>query len=320
LGFLLNDKINLTLKVFEQSESLENCGKISATSTASEADLYSNLISDNIGYKLINTGTIDPFSSFWGLNYLTDKGEKYLFPYLPKDSDVISKNRHSLYSNKKIIISKIGLQCEAFYDKNAEFASINTNCIYNFSDLFIPEYLVCWLNSKLYNYTFECLFDGLRMSGGYLLFSAPNLKNTKIKKISFSKQEKFISKADIMSTLNKELQEKNSKFTKYLQSHFAIEKLTRKLENWHYLSFGDFIKEINKSIKETNKERIKNQLQPIKELTKLDEMDWMDVFETKKAEAQNLKQQINTTDREIDAMVYELYGLTEEEIAIVENS
>ena len=123
-----------------------------------------------------------------------------------------------------------------------------------------------------------------------------------------------------MLTLNKELQEKKSKFTKYLLSQFAIEKLTRKLENWYYLSFGDFIKEINKGIKETNKERIKNQLQPIKELTKLDEMDWMDVFETKKAEAQNLTQQINKTDREIDAMVYELYGLTEEEIAIVENS
>jgi hypothetical protein len=44
------------------------------------------------------------------------------------------------------------------------------------------------------------------------------------------------------------------------------------------------------------------------------------VFETKKAEAQALKQQIDSTDREIDAMVYELYGLSEEEIAIVENS
>ena len=45
---------------------------------------------------------------------------------------------------------------------------------------------------------------------------------------------------------------------------------------------SDFIKEINKAIKATNKERVKNELQPIKELTKLDEMDWMEVFETKK--------------------------------------
>lgn len=32
------------------------------------------------------------------------------------------------------------------------------------------------------------------------------------------------------------------------------------------------------------------------------------------------KNKINTTDKEIDAMVYALYGLTEEEIAIVESS
>ena len=31
-----------------------------------------------------------------------------------------------------------------------------------------------------------------------------------------------------------------------------------------------------------------------------------------------LERQIEATDRQIDALVYELYGLTEEEIAIVE--
>ena len=51
-----------------------------------------------------------------------------------------------------------------------------------------------------------------------------------------------------------------------------------------------------------------------------DEMEWMEVFETKKKEAQALKSEIDKTDKEIDKMVYELYGLTEEEIKIVENS
>ena len=49
-------------------------------------------------------------------------------------------------------------------------------------------------------------------------------------------------------------------------------------------------------------------------------MDWMEVFETKKAEAQDLKAEIDHTDKEIDQMVYELYGLTQEEIEIVENA
>lgn len=37
-------------------------------------------------------------------------------------------------------------------------------------------------------------------------------------------------------------------------------------------------------------------------------------------QALELKSQIDRTDKEIDRMVYELYGLTEEEIQIVENS
>ena len=49
-------------------------------------------------------------------------------------------------------------------------------------------------------------------------------------------------------------------------------------------------------------------------------MEWMEVFETKKTEAQALKTEIDRTDREIDHMVYELYGLTEDEIKIVEES
>jgi len=110
----------------------------------------------------------------------------------------------------------------------------------------------------------------------------------------------------------------STSFTSYIMSSQNIEKLTKKLQNWYELDFGDFIKELNKAIKLVNKELVKNEQTPIKELSKLDEMDWMEVFETKKAEAQALKHQINQTDKEIDAMVYELYGLTDEEIEIVE--
>ncbi|SDH88990.1 TaqI-like C-terminal specificity domain-containing protein [Flavobacterium omnivorum] len=172
-------------------------------------------------------------------------------------------------------------------------------------------YFLAILNSKLLNYLFATKFLNLSVKGDYL------------KQIRFPKSDnvEILDKfSTIMIKSYKELSVLNTKFTKYLQSQFATEKLTKKLENWYELDFGDFIKEINKAIKVTNKERVKNELQAIRELTKLDEMDWMDVFETKKAEAQALKQQIGTTDREIDAMVYELYGLTEEEIAIVENN
>jgi uncharacterized coiled-coil DUF342 family protein len=46
--------------------------------------------------------------------------------------------------------------------------------------------------------------------------------------------------------------------------------------------------------------------------------EWEDYFDSYKQEITDLQNRINQTDKEIDQMVYELYGLTEEEIKIVE--
>lgn len=44
----------------------------------------------------------------------------------------------------------------------------------------------------------------------------------------------------------------------------------------------------------------------------------MNLFDNNKKKALEIKAEIDITDKEIDQMVYELYGLTEEEIKIVE--
>lgn len=51
-----------------------------------------------------------------------------------------------------------------------------------------------------------------------------------------------------------------------------------------------------------------------------EEAAWMPYFNEQKEKAMALKTSINQTDQEIDQMVYELYGLTAEEIAIVEEA
>lgn len=49
-----------------------------------------------------------------------------------------------------------------------------------------------------------------------------------------------------------------------------------------------------------------------------EESEWLEHFTQEQATARVLRQEIEKTDREIDRMVYELYGLTEAEIALVE--
>lgn len=139
----------------------------------------------------------------------------------------------------------------------------------------------------------------------------PNYKIDDLEKISDLVSEVQILSADINNYKNK--------FIRYLMSKFAFQKISVSVENWQDLDFGEFIKELNKAIKTTNKLRDIEGQAPIATLTKTDEFEWLDLFEQNKKKAQDLQSQINALEQQIDAMVYELYGLSDDEIRIVEN-
>ena len=103
-------------------------------------------------------------------------------PYLRENGSILTPQRKKLYNSPKILIAKIAIRTEAFLDKKGEFASLNTNCIHSFTKDFHYKYVNAWINSLLYQFVFSCYFDGLRMAGGYLLYSSPNIKSTFIKK------------------------------------------------------------------------------------------------------------------------------------------
>lgn len=80
-------------------------------------------------------------------------------------------------------------------------------------------------------------------------------------------------------------------------------KINSTLETFDLFDFTKFITELKKQ----------------KIVLSLREQDeWEDFFNDYKQQCNELSAQISATDREIDKMVYELYGLTDEEIAIVE--
>ncbi len=53
-------------------------------------------------------------------------------------------------------------------------------------------------------------------------------------------------------------------------------------------------------------------------LTLKDQDEWEEYFGTYQKELLEIKAQIDTTDKQIDEMVYALYGLSEDEVAVVE--
>jgi type I restriction-modification system DNA methylase subunit len=201
------------------------------------------------------------------------------------------------FESTKIVYPRTNNICNFQLDVNGYY--ISDNNFYIKSD---SKILLGILNSKLMFFYLKNICTTLQ--GGYYDFRRDKIDTIPIiKDFKDNNLEKSVS---LIMTYHTETTELKNKFQRSLQRKFLdLEKLPKKLENWYELNFADFIKELKK------KKVI---------LSLIEEAEWEDYFLAEQQKAIALKTKINTTDKEIDAMVYELYGLTQEEIEIVENS
>lgn len=106
--------------------------------------------------------------------------------------------------------------------------------------------------------------------------------------------------------LNYNFQDEVNGFKHWIQKEFNVEKLSQKLEKYYELSEDEFIDEMRKKKVDTKSRKNREYLEH--------------EFSESLAIITPLLQEIERTDNEIDQMVYELYGLTDEEINIIEDN
>lgn len=166
------------------------------------------------------------------------------------------------------------------------------------------KYILGILNSSLINFYHKYRFLDLEKELFQKILIA-NCKSLPIKNVPNNYENNIISNVDIIINLNKEHIEQSQKFQRTLVRKFELDQLPKKLQDWYLLTYPEFIKELGKK-------KIK--------LSLSQESEWEDYFLMESKKALALKTDIDTTDKEIDQMVYMLYGLTSAEIEIVENA
>jgi type I restriction-modification system DNA methylase subunit len=221
-----------------------------------------------------------------------------------------ARSKEVFESNEKLLVQRITggkKPLKVAYDNNRYYnkESLN-NIILKDESKFSARFIICLLNSSLINWYYNNQFT----NGSTLTVNISKEYLSKIPIAKTNSQNNFIKKADKMIQNTETLFSYSKKFCRYIESNFDSISCSNKIIMFYELEFIEFIKELNKGIRKSGGEK----------LSKLQEMEWIEVFETKKKEAQQLKEEIDKTDREIDQMVYELYGLTEDEIKIVEES
>ena len=160
------------------------------------------------------------------------------------------------------------------------------------------KYILALLNSKYAMY----FLNNIRRHRLENYFYPDDFRKLPIPTISKESQQPFIDLVDKMLFLNKEFSSKKERFLAGLKDNLNLEKSSKKLENFYEIDFKGFLKELEKQ---------KIMLSPLKQ------EDWRDYFDKYKSEALDIYNQIQKTDKQIDNLVFELYGLTEEEIQIV---
>ena len=230
--------------------------------------------------------------------YYIDNVEKYVY------SNDIDKTTKLWHYTPKLILQRIVGQ-----NKNKIFATVdlenriifpNANLVNLVNQNENIKFYIVILNSTLISYFYNLYYGESNTNLTKVAF-----ENIPIPNIENINQKPFIEKADKMLSLNKELQEISQKFQRMIMREFNLEKLSTKLQNWYLLNFDEFIKELSKV-------KVK--------LSLLQKADWEDYFIAEKEKSETLNNEITKTDKEIDKMVYELYGLSDDEIKIIEES
>ena len=203
------------------------------------------------------------------------------------------------FSKPKIMYPNMTSLFPFIYDEEGFFGNDKTFMITAQDDSINLKFITAIFNSKL------CKL--------WIWYNCPELQGgtREIRKVYFENfripidvdQQPLADLTDMQMKQVEQLQSKRSRFLRRLSENVEGVKITSALQTFDQLDFKAFVAELKK--------------QKIKlSLTQQDE--WEDYFNQYAEACQQLKTQIAATDGEIDRRVYELYGLTEEEISIVE--
>ena len=207
----------------------------------------------------------------------------------------------SSFEQQKIITPEISLGTNMTFDDGIMYHSTtNYSFILKNPSLENYKFYLSVLNSSLM--WFYLTNTGYVLRGGYFTFKTKYLFPFPLPALP-SDTSNFITLADDLLFLNEEFITKKNRFLRRIQDNFdGLNKITKKLDAFYSHNYSDFIKECKKQ---------KVSFSPIVQ------DEWEDYFQQYKTELGTLQTQINKKDAELDNLVFELYGLNQEEIELI---
>jgi Alw26I/Eco31I/Esp3I family type II restriction m6 adenine DNA methyltransferase len=277
----------------DRMKIIANAGEIDMTKYKSYFSLSPN---GNNSYRVITGAQIQRY-------YITNSPSQGSVIYLPEaDISSIKGSKSEAVYYPRIIMQRITgvdskIRIIATMAKEGILCANSTNYLSGNENRNI-KYLLAVINSKLINFH-------IKQTSTNTNITTKVIEDLPIINLNEKDSQRYDAMVDYILSLKEVLIKKVQKFINRLIINWVEIKMTIALHHFHELDFKGFLSELKKQ----------------KITLSLKQQDeWEEYFNEYKSDCNTISTQIAQTDKTIDNMVYELYGLTEEEIEVVEKS
>ena len=267
--------------------------------------IYQGIITGN-NKKFLSTEKIDnTYKEILRGSDIYKYAKKFNSTYVLFDKEQLHSNcdEEIFLTKEKIISRQTSDKIIATYDDKQFFSLDSTHVL--ISKKINTKYLLGIYNSKLINFYYQTIVP--EIGKAFPQVKAINLKELPIKIPNENEVQLIVDHVTQLLDINQELINLQYDFRNWLDVEYKCGEISNrnKLFNFWELNEKEFFKQLKKKIGKIN----------VKDYATIN-----NEFRTTSDEIKLIINKINDINNQLDNIIYELYGLTTEEIDIIENS
>ncbi len=173
--------------ILEKWPALERRARVLGGATVAEAYELLPLLSNKQqpakrDLRVLNSGTIDPFTPLWGTRPMRYLKHSFAHPVVvAANQSKLPTKRRQQARTPKLIVAGMTRILECVADTDGTYLAAKSTTIIIPDESIDLAYLAAVVNSRLMTYLFRSMFGGLSLQGGYLRVGPPQLKKLPIR-------------------------------------------------------------------------------------------------------------------------------------------
>ncbi|MBL9103133.1 MAG: N-6 DNA methylase [Myxococcales bacterium] len=155
---------------------LGTIAEVHGAATVAEAYAIAGLVREGErGLRIVNSGTIDPYTPLWGVKPMRYLGASYVRPVIPDELQAMLPARRLAEARRpKVVVSGMTRELEAVLDSDGEYLAGKSTTIVSGSRIDL-RVIVAVLNSEVMRGYYRNVYAADRLAGGYLRVGPPQL-------------------------------------------------------------------------------------------------------------------------------------------------